>query len=67
MFYEDFASAVNGNGALTCPGDEGRNAVELANAMLLSSAQGTTVQLPLDREQYAHFIEKMISREPQLV
>jgi hypothetical protein len=21
MFYEDFASAVNGNGALTCPGD----------------------------------------------
>jgi len=67
MFYEDFASAVNGNGALTCPGDEGRNAVELANAMLLSSAQGTTVRLPLDREQYSHFIEKMISREPQLV
>lgn len=67
MFYEDFASAVNGNGALTCPGDEGRNAVELANAMLLSSAQGATVHLPLDREQYTHFIEKMISREPQLV
>ena len=32
--------AVHGSGVLTCPGDEGRNAVELANAMLLSSAQG---------------------------
>jgi len=25
------------------------------------------VHLPLDREQYTDFIEKMISREPQLV
>lgn len=67
VFYEDFALAVHGKGTLTCPGEEGRNAVELANAMLLSSALGTSVQLPLDRKEYAQFIEKMMSKEPQLV
>ena len=67
VFYEDFALAVHGKGTLTCPGEEGRNAVELANAMLLSSAQGTSVRLPLDRKEYAQFIEKMMSKEPQLV
>ena len=66
-FYDDFVSAVHGNGSLTCPGDEGRNAVELANAMLLSSAEGTAVRLPLDRQQYADFMEKMLSREAQPV
>ncbi|HEX6284274.1 MAG TPA: Gfo/Idh/MocA family oxidoreductase, partial [Pyrinomonadaceae bacterium] len=66
-FYDDFASAVHGNGSLTCPGHEGLNAVELANAMLLSSAEGTTVRLPLDREQYSEFMEKMLSREAQPV
>jgi dTDP-4-amino-4,6-dideoxygalactose transaminase/predicted dehydrogenase len=67
MFYDDFVSAVHGNGRLTCPGDEGRNAVELANAMLLSSAEGTAVSLPLDRHKYSKFIERMLSAEPQSV
>jgi len=67
VFYEDFVSALQGTGNLTCPGHEGRNAVELANAMLLSSAEGTPVRLPLDRRQYSEFIEKMMSREPQPV
>ena len=52
-FYDDFVAAVHGTGQLTCPGHEGRNAVELANAMLLSSAQGTSISLPLDRQQYS--------------
>jgi hypothetical protein len=52
---------------LTCPGYEGRNAVELANAMLLSSAQGSSVSLPLDRRQYEEFMEKMLGRELQTV
>jgi len=67
VFYDDFVSAAHGNGRLTCPGDEGRNAVELANAMLLSSAQGTAVRLPLDRQKYSEFMEKMLSAEPQPV
>ncbi|HEU4871402.1 MAG TPA: DegT/DnrJ/EryC1/StrS family aminotransferase [Pyrinomonadaceae bacterium] len=67
VFYDDFVAAAHGSGTLTCPGDEGRNAVELANAMLLSSAQGTSVSLPLDRQQYAEFMEKMLGRELQVV
>ncbi|HKR14215.1 MAG TPA: DegT/DnrJ/EryC1/StrS family aminotransferase [Pyrinomonadaceae bacterium] len=66
-FYDDFVAAVHGTGNLTCPGHEGRNAVELANAMLLSSAQGTSVSLPLDRQQYSEFMEKMLGRELQAV
>ncbi|HSK63642.1 MAG TPA: DegT/DnrJ/EryC1/StrS family aminotransferase [Pyrinomonadaceae bacterium] len=67
-FYDDFVSAVQGSGSLTCPGHEGINAVELANAMLLSSAEGTAIRLPLDRRQYSEFIEaKMLSTEPQPV
>ena len=67
VFYDNFVSAAHGNGRLTCPGDEGRNAVELANAMLLSSAEGTAVRLPLDRQKYSEFIEKMLSAERQPV
>jgi dTDP-4-amino-4,6-dideoxygalactose transaminase/predicted dehydrogenase len=67
VFYDDFVAAVHGDGSLTCPGDEGRNAVELANAMLLSSALGGSVSLPLDRRQYAEFMEKMLGRELQAV
>ena len=67
-FYDDFVSAVHGSGSLTCPGHEGINAVELANAMLLSSAEGRAIHLPLDRRQYSEFIEtKMHSAEPQPV
>lgn len=67
VFYDDFVAAIHGTGNLTCPGHEGRNAVELANAMLLSSAQGTSVSLPLDRQQYAEFMEKMLGQELQAV
>lgn len=67
VFYDDFLAALHGTGSLTCPGHEGRNAVELANAMLLSSAQGAAVNLPLDRQQYSEFMEKMLGRELQPV
>ena len=67
VFYDDFVAAVHGTGELMCPGDEGRNAVELANAMLLSSSLGSAVSLPLDRQQYAEFMEKMLGHELQTV
>ena len=67
VFYDDFLAAVHGTGRLTCPGVEGRDAVELANAMLLSSALGTAVQLPLDRRQYDAFMEKRLGAELQAV
>jgi dTDP-4-amino-4,6-dideoxygalactose transaminase/predicted dehydrogenase len=67
VFYENFAAAAHGKGDLNCRGDEGRNAVELANAMLLSSSQGSEVRLPLDRQQYTDFMEKMLGTELQTV
>ncbi len=35
--------------------------------MLLSSAQGTSMSLPLDRQQYSEFMEKMLGHELQAV
>ena len=62
-FYDDFVAAVHGDAPLTSPGEAGRDAVELANAMLLSSAQGKAKQLPLDRQEYEEFMEKMLGKE----
>lgn len=67
LFYDDFAAAAQGNALLTCPGAEGRNAVELANAMILSSVRGAAVTLPLNREDYSQLVEKMMGRELQTV
>ncbi len=66
-FYEDFADAVAGTGELTCRGEDGRNAVELANAMILSSARRQSISLPLDRAAYSQFVEKMTNQELQTV
>ena len=65
VFYNDLAGAINGQGKLTCRGEEGRDAVELANAFILSSIRGEAVNLPLKRGEYAEFMEKMTSRELQ--
>jgi predicted dehydrogenase len=67
VFYEDLVAALNGNGELTCRGEEGRDAVELANAIVLSSVRSEAVELPLKRGDYAEFIEKMTAPELQTV
>lgn len=66
-FYDDFVCATQRTGTLTCSGEEGRNAVELANAMTLSSARGTAVSLPLNRAEYTEFIERQLSEELEVV
>jgi predicted dehydrogenase len=58
QFYDNFAQAVNDGASLVSPGVEGRNAVELANAFLLSSHRGVPVTLPLDRSEYEQFISR---------
>ena len=63
LFYENVALAAAGKAALVCPGAEGRNAVELANAMILSSAQGCEVRLPLDRAAYEQLIAAKIAAD----
>lgn len=59
-FYDDFEAAVAGKGKLTYPGEEGRNVVEHANAMKVSSVLGKAVRLPLNRQEYSKLIARMI-------
>jgi dTDP-4-amino-4,6-dideoxygalactose transaminase/predicted dehydrogenase len=66
-FYDNFAQAVNGTNKLVSPGQEALGAVELANAMILSSAQRCEVHLPLDRGEYERFIsEKLDDSSPRI-
>ncbi|HWB60334.1 MAG TPA: DegT/DnrJ/EryC1/StrS family aminotransferase [Chthoniobacteraceae bacterium] len=60
-FYENFIAAIEGREPLATPAQEGRNTVELANAMVLSSALGREIKLPLDRKQYSDFIEARLA------
>jgi len=55
-FYSNFADPLAGRSCLVSPGREGRDAVELANAIILSSAERREVDLPLDRASYSSFI-----------
>ena len=66
-FYDNFAAALDGKAAMACPGEQGITAVELANAMLLSSALNRPVRIPLDRQEYARFIQEKTSVSAQVV
>jgi len=57
----NFALAAAGETILMCPAIEGRNAVELANAAILSSSLGQEVTLPLVRSHYEHFINAKLA------
>jgi hypothetical protein len=57
LFYENFIAATEGKAGLVTPAEEGRNTVELANAMVLSSHLKREVSLPIDRKQYSDFIQ----------
>jgi len=57
--YDDFAAAAAGKSTLTSPGKEGRNAVELANAIILSSSLGVSLSLPLDRGAYSDLMSSL--------
>lgn len=62
-YYSDFIRGVANGKKLMCPGEEGLNALELANAISLSSALGTTVALPLDRNAFDHWLASKIAPE----
>jgi len=61
-FYSNLAQALNGSTALVCPGPSARDAVELANAFLLSTHTGTPVKLPLDRAAYEAFMAGKLAK-----
>ena len=54
--YRNFISAIAGEAALVAPAESALATLELANAMLYSSAINAPVNLPLDRSAYAHFL-----------
>jgi predicted dehydrogenase len=54
--YENVALAIAGRQPLRVPASEAAKSVELANAIILSSATGRTVSVPMDRAMYDAFI-----------
>ncbi len=60
LFYENLALAAAGEAHLICPGAEALHSVELANAMMLSSAENRTLDLPLERAMFDTFLKARI-------
>lgn len=63
-YHDQVASAILDDAPLACPGTEGLHAVELANAMILSSIRGEPVTLPVSRAAYAALMAKLTSPMP---
>lgn len=57
---QDFVNAILNGTPLIAPGEDGINAVELANAMVYSSLTRKTVELPLDAKAYESKLMKLI-------
>ncbi|HTS16524.1 MAG TPA: Gfo/Idh/MocA family oxidoreductase [Verrucomicrobiae bacterium] len=55
---QNFIDAILDGKPLIAPASEGLGSVELANAILFSSAHNDTVDLPLDSAAYATFLEQ---------
>jgi predicted dehydrogenase len=58
---QNFVDAIREGKPLLAPAVDGLNAVELACAMLYSSARGQTVELPLDSAAYERHLKKLIA------
>lgn len=57
---EAFTKAVLHGGKLVARGEEGLNSVEIANAMILSSIKGKTVELPLNAAEYEKLLKGLV-------
>jgi predicted dehydrogenase len=59
VLVQDMIDAIHQNRAPMIPGEQGTKAVELVNAIILSSERGRPVSLPLNREQYERCWRKL--------
>ncbi|MGH8978001.1 MAG: Gfo/Idh/MocA family protein [Acidimicrobiia bacterium] len=59
--HRDFASAVLDARSPMVDGEEGTRAVELANAIYLSSLEQRVVELPLERGEYVPWFEALVA------
>jgi predicted dehydrogenase len=57
---QNFVDAILGGKELIAPASEGIHSVELGNAILYSSLNGETVEMPLDSAAYERFLKKKI-------
>jgi predicted dehydrogenase len=55
----DMIAAIEQNRAPAAPGEDGVASVELANAMILSSKRGKTVDLPVDKDEYEELLAEL--------
>jgi predicted dehydrogenase len=62
---ENFTEAILDGRPLIAPAAEGLYSVELANAMLLSSFENRTVDLPLDAAHYEKVLQRKIAETPK--
>jgi predicted dehydrogenase len=70
ILLQNFTDAILDGAPLLVPGAEGIHSVELANAMLYSSLQAQTVELPLDAGVFERKLEELIAgskREKKVV
>lgn len=61
IVMQNFVDAILDGIPLLAPGAEGMHSVELANAMLYSSLQNRTVDLPLDAAAYERALQQLIA------
>ena len=57
---QNFVDAILDGSPLIAPAAEGTYSVELANALLYSSLEGKTIELPLDGEAYERKLAQLI-------
>jgi len=62
---ENFTEAILDGKPLLAPAEEGIHSVELANAMILSSFEKRTVELPFDGEVYKKLLLQKIAQSPR--
>lgn len=57
--YANFLDAITNGAPLVADGAQGRMSLELANALIYSSATNSQVPLPLDRAAYADLLDRL--------
>ena len=60
---KNFTDAILTGKALVAPGEEGVKAVEIADAMYLSSWLGKEIELPIDDDLFLSELEKKVEEE----
>ena len=61
---EDFAEAILFDRKPLVSGEEGRVAIEIVNAIILSSFEGRAISLPMDRRAYDNLLNRL-KKEPR--